>query len=69
VGGIGSPGSLQFAELYQPATGTFVPAGVLVQGRFWHTATTLADGRIVIIGGADSFDNLHIDALKAAEVY
>lgn len=39
------------AELYNPNTGTFVPAGSMSAGHYFHTSTLLADGRVLIAGG------------------
>jgi hypothetical protein len=39
------------AELWDPATRTFGPAGSLPEGRSRHTATRLPDGRVLIAGG------------------
>ncbi len=39
------------AELWDPRTLTFSPAGTLPEGRANHTATLLADGRVLIQGG------------------
>ena len=39
------------AELYDPATGLWSPAGTLSDARGYHTATLLADGRVMVAGG------------------
>lgn len=39
------------AEVWDPATETFSPAGTLAHARFDHTATLLPDGRVLIAGG------------------
>jgi hypothetical protein len=49
------------AEVWDPATEAFEPAGVLTQGRAHHTATLLADGRVLIVGGTDG-DRAFADA-------
>jgi large repetitive protein len=44
---------LDSVERYDPATGTFSPAGTLLVARGGHTATLLPDGRLLITGGVD----------------
>jgi hypothetical protein len=44
------------AELFDPATGTFTATGSMTTPRMWHTATVLADGRVLFVGGTVDFD-------------
>ncbi len=47
------------AELYDPATRRFDPVGRLSTARHKHDAVRLADGRVLVLGGADRTDRRH----------
>jgi hypothetical protein len=47
-----SVGQLNTAELYDPALGTFAPTGALANARYVHASVQLADGRVMVVGGA-----------------
>jgi hypothetical protein len=57
--------NLATAEIYDPATGKFTPTGSMAQGRAEHTATLLADGRVLVAGGYGGGTN----TLSSAEIY
>src|SRR5437773_4373043 len=52
------------AELYDPATGTWTVTGNLVTARYFHTATLLPNGKVLVAGGLDSSVSL-----ASAELY
>ncbi|MEP6636271.1 MAG: kelch repeat-containing protein [Acidobacteriota bacterium] len=56
-GGISSTAPPEFgvttsSELYDPATGTWSATGNLNTARFWYTATLVANGKVLVVGGA-----------------
>jgi hypothetical protein len=65
------PTSVASAELFDPATGTFSPTGPMTDGRVYHTATMLSDGRVLVTGGCP-FGRVYANNpqfLKSAELY
>jgi hypothetical protein len=62
-------GQHSYAELFVPATNTFVRVGELRESRGAHTLTALPDGRAVAIGGFQSYGGLRIDVRATAELY
>jgi len=50
------------AELYDPGTGVWSPAGTMNDARSAHTATLLSDGRVLVAGGG-------VSSFRSAELY
>ena len=48
--------SLRSGEIFDPATGTTTLTAPMLERRTQHSATLLADGRVLVIGGAELFD-------------
>ena len=68
AGGFGygrnTSGDLASAELYDPTTGLWAYTGSMAIGRDSHTATLLANGKVLIAGGYNGFTTLN-----SAELY
>lgn len=63
-------GTLRNAELYDPSSNTFRPAGDMAAAREGHTATLLEDGRVLIAGGvAYGGIGIFFGTLSGAELY
>ena len=58
--------SLKSVELYDPESGTWTTTGELSVSRQNHTATLLADGRVLVVGGEDFVQG---QILSSAELY
>jgi len=63
-------GTLGTAEIYDPVADTFtLTAGALKDDRFGHTAATLTDGRVLIVGGQSWKIGQPSRTLASAELY
>ncbi len=57
------------AEIYDPTTGRFQLTDRLAQGRGFHRATRLADGRVLLSGGFAAAGAADVTALAASEIF
>jgi N-acetylneuraminic acid mutarotase len=65
-----SPFPLATAELYDPRTRTWTAIGSMATARTGHTATLLADGKVLVAGGVAAFgDYIPTSPLASAELY
>jgi hypothetical protein len=63
--GVGPRSHAPTAELWNPRTLAFEPAGVSANARKQHTATVLPDGRVLVVGGLGGDARM----VRAAEVW
>ncbi|MFL5731688.1 MAG: Kelch repeat-containing protein [Chloroflexia bacterium] len=70
TGGLSDGKMTAVAELYDPSTGSFSPTGSMNEGRVNNTATLLADGRVLVVGGGVAGVGSEPDrVLASAELY
>jgi N-acetylneuraminic acid mutarotase len=62
-GFVGPAGYLTSAELYDPATGAWSLTGSLNGAYYWHTATLLENGKVLLVG------SLWFETSKTTELY
>jgi len=60
-------GTIESAEIYDPATGLFTTAGNMTVARAWHSAVLLGNGQVMIAGGHQ--ENVSNGFLASAEIY
>ena len=49
------------SEIFNPQTGSWTAAGLMSQGRYYPTMTTLSDGRILVQGGTTTCNGCYAD--------
>ncbi|MGH9768188.1 MAG: kelch repeat-containing protein, partial [Blastocatellia bacterium] len=64
AGGLRFAGTLNSAELYDPATGQWTATGNINEFREYHTATLLPNGKVLVVGGWSGNS-----VLSSAELY
>lgn len=64
-----SLGSLASAELYDPQTNSWALAASMHTPRSYHTASLLADGRVLVVGGIEASNDVTGKVLASAELY
>ena len=74
VTGGGTDGSPTFhstnaAEIFDPATGVWTPTAPMSAARAFHTATLLADGKVLVSGGASIYHGSKGVVAATAEIY
>jgi hypothetical protein len=59
---------LRSAQIYDSTTRSFSSTGDMINGRYGHTSTLLNDGRVLIVGGFDTY-SLISSPVTTAEVF
>jgi N-acetylneuraminic acid mutarotase len=62
-------GSNSSAELYDPLTNSWAQIASMHTPRSFHTATLLPDGRVLVVGGDEAFNDVSGRVLASAELY
>ena len=65
AGGSSNSIALASAEIYDPLTGKWTPAGIMQSSHYGHTATFLPNGKVLVAGGYTGNGN----PSKSAELY
>lgn len=63
------PESTTAAELFDPASGSFVPTSDMGNARARHAAILLPDGRVLVTGGINPDISVHANSLASAELF
>ncbi|CAF2984215.1 unnamed protein product [Rotaria sp. Silwood2] len=64
----GSNMPLNTAEIYDPSTGSWTMTSNMTIARYWHTASILANGKVLVVGGVSYSGNNSV-LLNSAELY
>jgi hypothetical protein len=68
TGGRGASGTLNTAEIYDPATNSFIPvAATMSAARVGHSAVPLLDGRVLVAGGSE--DGTDANLTNSADLF
>ncbi|MGZ3460272.1 MAG: Kelch repeat-containing protein, partial [Archangium sp.] len=59
-GDLGNPGVMPYTERYNPTTNTWTVMAPMPRSSYWHSATLLADGRVLLVGGVGDAADTHI---------
>lgn len=59
---------LNSAEIFDPGTGLWTTTSPMSLGRAYHTATLLANGNVLVVGGASRYP-IAIDPFNSSEIY